>query len=478
MTIQFLAQWNGNEAFSVKTLAASEEARLIAAGIARAYADATDGGSGGISIAAKNNLVGLPSLNDESAPIVKRISDEGAPSIAIRYINNVGFSNFDTSSFRQIFQVPVTGLVAVQAQYETDATATPPSISTTAFAAGRAIGDTNPIDASGSPAVWKTVTNTAVGVSSAAFATDANHGIGKTAWVYLNIPAPTDGGLGGYVYVGTKLASGTAKGLTGNGSRPTTDWANSINALLPGMKYRSFYSAGDYVTTNQNAQPTTSEAYLNPVTQINIIPIKKCVWGVNIGDSTSQGLGTLAGGEPYNYNWAHIGAHKRLEAGVAITVTNSAYEGKPSAYILGTPGGTSGRLALLLQDADFYPSFVVIQPFSVNDGTFTQATVDAALLMAIQLAQACRKRGILPIFRTVLPAGTTTEAQDNIRKAGNAAILATGQLVFDIDAVMSDRATPARLKAAYSQADLIHPNSAGHEAAGVAFAAVLQASGF
>lgn len=438
-----------------------------------------DGWSGGIPITAETNSTGQTVLDDASAPVVKKLSSAGASMISVRYVNNVAFSNFDTSSFRQIFQVPVTGLVAVRAVYETDATSAVPAISNTAFAAGRSISDTNPLDASGSAAAWQVVTNTVVSAASASLATDGNVGVGKSAWVYMNIPAPTDGGQGGYVYVGTKLASGTAKGLVGNASRPTSDWGNTINALLPAMKYRAFYSAGDYVTTNQNAQPTTAEAYFNPVAQLDLIPLKKVVWGVNIGDSTSQGLGTgTPAVQPYNYNWAHVGAHARLQSGVAITVTNDAYEGKPSAFYLGTPGGSSGRLALLLQDADFYPSFVIIQPFSVNDGTFTQATVDAAILNALQLAQACRKRGILPILRTIVPASTTTLAQDNIRKAGNAAIVAAGEAIFDMDAVVTDGASPARMQAAYVQADGIHLNKAGNDAVGLAFARFLQGNGF
>lgn len=418
-------------------------------------------------------------IDGDGAPIARKLSSIGASMISVRFVNNVAFSNFDASSFRQIFQVPVTGLVAVRAVYETDTTSAPPAISNTAFASGRSISDTNPIDGNGNPASWKVVTNTTVSAASASFATDGNFGVGKSSWVYLNVPSPIDGGMGGYVYVGTKLASGTAKGLVGNASRPTSDWGNTINGLLPGMKYRSFYSVGDYVTTNQNAQPSTAEAYFNPVTQLDLIPLKKVVWGVNIGDSTSQGLGTGTPSiQPYNYNWAHIAAQSRLNDGVAITITNAAYEGKPSAFFLGTPGGSSGRLSLLLQDADFYPSFVVIQPFSVNDGTFTQATVDAAILSALQLAQACRKRGILPIIRTVVPAGTTSLAQDNIRKAGNAAILAAGEAVFDIDSVLTDGASPARMLPAYVQADGLHLNRAGNDAAGAAFAQLLQANGF
>ena len=121
---------------------------------------------------------------------------------------------------------------------------------------------------------------------------------------------------------------------------------------------------------------------------------------------------------------------------------------------------------------------MIIQPFSVNDGTFTQATVDAAILNALQLAQACRKRGILPILRTIVPASTTTLAQDNIRKAGNAAIVAAGEAIFDMDAVVTDGASPARMQSAYVQADGIHLNKAGNDAVGLAFARFLQGNGF
>lgn len=84
MTIQFLAQWNGNEAMSIKTLAAAEESRLVSAGIARVYTDSTDGGSGGIAIVAKKNLAGATSLDDASAQLVARTGIISPYSRALR----------------------------------------------------------------------------------------------------------------------------------------------------------------------------------------------------------------------------------------------------------------------------------------------------------------------------------------------------------------------------------------------------------
>lgn len=67
MTIQFLAQWNGNEAMSIVTLAVAEETRLVSAGIARVYIDSTDGGSGGAAIVAKKlKSTGQTVLDDAS----------------------------------------------------------------------------------------------------------------------------------------------------------------------------------------------------------------------------------------------------------------------------------------------------------------------------------------------------------------------------------------------------------------------------
>ena len=410
---------------------------------------------------------------------VRKYGTAGAGMLALRYISTSSFGDFNTTSFRQIFQTPVTGLAAVRAVYETDST-TPPAISATAFAAGRAFSDDNPLDASGSAAAWKVVTNTAVSAASATYGTDGQNGVGKTAYVYLNIPAPVDGSGGGYVYVGTKLASGTARGIVGSPTRPTEEYENYVSGLLPTQKYRALYQAGDFVNSNQNGMTgATKGSRFNPVTQLEIIPIVRAIWGVVTGDSTTYGLGldaTDPAKQPHGYSWATIACHRRVQSGIAMAITNLSFEGKPTAFFLGTPGGT-GKLAALLADADFYPSFVVIQPFSGNDGTFTQATVDAALLMALQSAQACRKRGILPIIRTVTPTNAANTTQDNLRKLCNTMIRNSGEVVFDMDALVSDNATPAAIQPAYT-IDGKHLSRAGNELCATAFLQLLSRYGF
>ena len=383
--------------------------------------------------------------------------------VRTRMVNNVGFAAMDTSSFRQIFHIPTTGLVAVRAGVETDSTT--PVNRTHAFASGRSIADTNPVAADGSSAVWQVTSAFAPSASLASQATDGAHGYGVSGWVVLNVvPQIDDSTGGGYVYVGTRLAA-TERGVVGNASRPTSSWGDVVNGILPAVKYRQFHhAAADYVTTNQNAMPTkTVDTYYSGSSWLDYIPIKRTIWGVNIGDSTSQGLGDATSAQPYNLNWAHIAASDLISSGVAAHVSNFGYEGKPVAYYLGDPGASAGRLALMLAEADFRPSFIVIQPFSINDTGFDQAKIDAGMKSAILMCKRLRDLGIVPILRTVMPAASGTGAANTRRVTANNMIRASGEVVFDIDAVVSNSAGGA-IKSECT-ADGTHLNRVGNEAA-------------
>ena len=190
---------------------------------------------------------------------------------ALRYATNSaalapGFSGI---TFRQVWQVPFVGRCLVRAVYET-AQATP-AARTTAFAAGRSIADVNPIAADGTPAIWtvsSATTPPAGGESIYAW------GRGKSDAIMLDIPAPTDGGAGGYIYTSTAFASSSgADMLSGNAARPITDWGVYINSRLAYMKYRSWRNNGDYVTTNQNGMPDGTEDHPHPVAWLEITPL-------------------------------------------------------------------------------------------------------------------------------------------------------------------------------------------------------------
>lgn len=377
-----------------------------------------------------------------------------------------GFAANDTSSWRQIFQIPMTGLVAVRAVVETSSTT--PVARTCAFASGRSILDTNPVDSSGSGATWQVTASFTPSASAADQATTGNNGVGVSEWKVLNvIPQTDDATGGGYVYVGCRQAANEV-GFVGNASRPTSVWGDLVNGLLPALKYRQFHQGGaDHVTTNQNGMPAkTSDGYYAGVTGLDYIPVKRTIWGVNIGDSTSQALGGSTSDSPYNMNWGHVAANDLIVGGTAIQISNFGYEGKPAAYFLGDPGAAAGRLALLVADADFRPSFIVIQPFSVNPSPsgFDQANIDAGMKSAILWCKKLRELGIVPILRTVIPSSTVDAAANTRRVTANNQIRASGEVVFDLDAIVSNAAGTA-IEAAHTY-DGTHLNRVANELGG------------
>lgn len=372
-----------------------------------------------------------------------------------------GFAANDTSSWRQIWQIPATGLVAVRAVVETSSTS--PVSRTCAFASGRSILDTNPVDSTGSGATWQVTASFTPSASAADQATTGNNGVGVSEWKVINvIPQIDDSTGGGYVYVGCRQAANEV-GFVGNASRPTSVWGDLVNGLLPALKYRQFHQGGaDHVTTNQNGMPAkTSDGYYAGVTGLDYIPVKRTLWGVNAGDSTSQALGGSTADAPYNMNWAHIAANDLIISGTAIQISNYGYEGKPVAYFLGDPGAAAGRLALLMADADFRPSFIDIQPFSVNGSGFDQTNIDAGMRSTILWCKKLRELGITPIPRTVIPSSSVDSAANARRVAANNLLRASGEVVFDLDAIVSNAAGDAiRAELTY---DGTHLNRAGNE---------------
>lgn len=382
-----------------------------------------------------------------------------AGQLALRYISYAATlaPSFGGYTFRQIFQLPFTGRVLVRAVWETDATT--PVNRTPSFAAGRTF-ELNPTDATGAAAAWQ--------VGAAVTPPAATTGIAgwaraKSAWVLLDVPAPTDGGQGGYVFVNTLYAAAD-RCIVGNASRPVNDWTSHINPLLPSMKYGGYTANGDFTTTNQGAFPTPLNQNFHPA-WIEVVPANEVFWGVNIGDSTSQALGTgTPSVQPYNYNWAHIGAHDRLQAGRPVHVSNFAHEGSVNDVHMGVPDST-GRLTWLINDTDFKPSFVVLQPFSVNSSGagFDTAAVNTSITNTLLWCKRLRDAGIRPILRTVAPVSGLSAGRETNRQAGNTTIRNSGELVFDLDAIVRDPANNSQILPAY-QMDGTHLNSAGNEA--------------
>ncbi len=399
--------------------------------------------------------------------------------IALRYVS-AAYGTAQVASgytFRQAWGVPFRGRCLVRAVYESNQAS--PSARSTAFASGRSISDNNPLNASGSAAAWKTVASVTPSTPTNVN-TFAGWGRAKTAWAMLDITPATDGGAGGYIYTSTEFAANDLC-MVGNNDRPLSDYGAYVNDKLPHARYRQFAVSGSHSTSGSMPEPTHLQ--YAPVAWIEVIPVAGSFWGVNIGDSTSQALGYGSGASaPFNYNWAHIAANDRIADGVTVHVSNFAHEGATHDVFMGPTTGGTGRLSALWSDADFRPSFVVIQPASLNGGGagLDSANADSAVANALQWCRALRDQRIIPILRTIVPSGTLTPTQEANRIAINTAMRSSGEAVFDIDYIVRDPSNTSQILPAY-QLDSTHLNAAGNEAAArhpsLGFSAVLASIG-
>lgn len=364
-----------------------------------------------------------------------------------------------TNTWRQVFQLPTPGKVLVRAVYETDAAA--PAARTASFAASDTFGYAATVG--GVAQTWQ-VAGALTPSAPGTITTIADWSVARTGWYLLDVPAAVDSGVGGYVMVNTKFA-GADKCLAGSvGSRPFTEYVSYINPRLPTGKYASFYAAGDYSSANQNsfvaAVPQGGEfapCYLE------YIPLNSVFWGVAIGNSTTAGLGfgdpTV---QPNNYGWPLIAANARVAAGVPVVISNFAHEGAAAADFMGAPT-TTGRLSLLAKSTDFKPSFVIIQP-SASSAGFDTGTIETTLANDLLWCKWMRENGILPIVRTMFPTNGLSAPREAVRQQLNKQIRASGELVFDIDAIVRDPNNPAMIQASLT-IDGTHLNMAGNELA-------------
>lgn len=385
-----------------------------------------------------------------------RYRDRQSPFVRIRNAQVSDLSVYDERTFRQVWQTPFVGMCNVRANFDTRDTAAG-VWSSIAIAAGRNISEINPLDGAGVAATPEVFSNTAYTAADSGWATNGQVGRGQTGWSQQNIPAPTDGVGGGYVY--TSVYNTVAAGrfaMVGNAARPSNDWQTYINPVLPFLKYRATYGGGsvDNVTTNHGSYTVnTDNSQFNVISDIDVIPAASAIFGVAIGDSKIQCLGTGTPAEQWNnYSFPLVACNMFNAAGFRMCVANYGFEGRVAAYYL-------KRWELLLADADFAPDFILVQPISINGGGYDAATINAAIKESLRLAAISRSRGTTVIFSGAAPDGGSSEAQDNLRKACNAALAQSGYAYFDAELGLTNYASPARLNAAYTY-DGTHYNRA------------------
>lgn len=385
-----------------------------------------------------------------------------SPFAAIRVIAELAYQDFDQRSFRQIFQVPLTGPMWVRAVYHTDNTSTG-SITSTAFAGGRSITDDNPLDASGASPTWGVVGPTTLSAASASLSTDGNFGIGKSDWVLVNVPPAIDGGGGGYIYVGTRS---TATSRRCQVSAASANYESVVNGLLPGAKYRSFCNAsGDNVTTAQNSLVNAAvggNSFLNNYHACAGIEIRALpgalVFSANAGDSLEAGYGTNINVNPMGYAPIIIAAHNLSAAGRPAVGWNMGSAGKGAAYF-------NRRVRDALLDTSWRPSHLFLAGWSVND-TITDSTILTGIATALETAQLAKAAGVRQVFlETVTGVNTDGASTVAARLRGNAYLrdqAAAARIpIVDRERLLTDSATNL-IRSAYVAADNLHYSMAGN----------------
>ena len=225
----------------------------------------------------------------------------------------------------------------------------------------------------------------------------------------------------------------------------STDWPT----ISLGRTFYSYYKTGDFVTTPSGfTSPNGPHKFIAP-NIVRFISRKRGLTVLGIGDSLTQGVNSTSG---FN-SWGHQACAALSSSSLPIMWMNGGWTGQTSsAYYT--------RARALIRDGS--PDVCFIATWTPNDSPFTQASADLSWARAIDLANYCISLNIVPVLWTPIPQGGTTSTTDAYRLSVVARVKASGFLYADFDAVLTDGATPARIKAAANSIDGVHPGDAGY----------------
>lgn len=337
-----------------------------------------------------------------------------------------------------------------------------------------AAGNYAPIDAVGGTRSWNAVTANAAGANVLPPAPSGSTlaltvpGITGTQtqtyafsdWARVNSTPATNGGRLRYLAVRSYF-SGVSYALVHQAGLATFNASAAQGRTISGV-----FQIGDrtaQLALGASSDPT--DPYITPQA-VQYYARGRGATVLAIGDSLTQGAQTTGDVN----SWGHIGCCAVSSARTAVSFVNGGWGGQaPDAFYL---------RGITEIDA-FTPEIVVIETSSPNGGgPSSQAVVDKWFSQSIDLAHYAIRKGAVPILKTAVPWYSYTTAQDARRLDLNARVRTMGEngamLVFDASKLVTDGATPERLKAQYIGGDLAHMNDAAHTVLGAEFARVLR----
>lgn len=369
----------------------------------------------------------------------------------------------------------VANVLHVEAQFDSirlafanDSITTPAPIDGVIIAPTSAYNDgVNPLNAAGGAGSWTTVTfNNACAdkrpdQQTSGSTTTATIAVTTSAtkpticwsdWMQVSSLARTDGNFGALLMVRI-YASGanTRLPFSSGGTSWNAQWASAAGY----RSYASFVQFGaNGVATPSALNAPLAYSYVAPYSLQYYARARAVNW-LAIGDSIVQGTGGSASG---SFGWPIRIAYGLSTASLPLELANNGVPSQTSA------NWTADSIPKLLTGKF---GLVTIPVWTPNDSN-TQAAADAAIARAFQIAELARQNGAVPVLITAIPyAGINSGAADAYRLGNNAKALAAraaGYLVCDMDAVISDGASPARIKSALDSGDGTHPNDTGYTA--------------
>lgn len=257
----------------------------------------------------------------------------------------------------------------------------------------------------------------------------------------------------------------------------TGNWGNDVTGLVTNHRFlRQIYQNTDGVTTLANFTQNTLQCGMPVITQyatrrsgINVMVI---------GDSIAEGSSPAQAGVSATraWGWAHRAVYALSTPDFPIELANFGWAAQTSAQY-------TQRLVdiLKLNDADGFPVFrpdvLIYQPFSVNDGTPTSATIAAQAAQTAKVLGLCQTLNILPILFTGSLNNAYTLTQDAFRANFITQLRAMGTsadyIVLDSAGAWGAGATPERWASVMVTSDGTHPSDTAKDAAGLLLQSIL-----
>ena len=222
-----------------------------------------------------------------------------------------------------------------------------------------------------------------------------------------------------------------------------------------GLEYATNLTNADAVTTISSLVPAANNTWMCPVGVVFDygVPTRTVA---DVGDSLMRGQESSTASNGWYTVTARACATKRI--------TNFIWQ--PASFAITGQTSSASYSTGLEVVSQLKPSHLCFRAWSPNDGSPTQALMDAAWGRTLSLIEHCRRNNVIPVLCTTGPRNSYSAGEDALLKAQNLRVKAlTGWcIVSDEAAVIEDPANRSQILAAFNSGDGLHYTSSCYDA--------------